>query len=160
MTARLRGHKQRKLNDRVYSTLKFLISARIIVNRMLECNVSAEIVMAITRYKRRFPLLFWSLGIHLSPYRSPCSPLPPPQKEIQQLQHYWYRTNKCGRFVYSHRLSSVSEMNWWAWGYVTTGLGLEKAGTQKNICHSHEVDAPNGSPAADKIKRGINKKAA
>lgn len=45
---------------------------------------------------------------------------------------------------------------------VTTSLGLYKKRELRKSFYlpSHGVDASNGSPAAVKIKRGINKKAA
>ena len=61
-------------------------------------------------------------------------PLPFLQKEVQQqLQHY-IGTNKYGRFVYSHRLSSLSEMTWQTrTGYMSIGLGLQKRELRKTF---------------------------
>ena len=40
------------------------------------------------------------------------------------------------------------------------GWAYKKRELRKNICYRFGADAPNGSPASVKMKRGINKKAA
>ena len=68
-------------------------------------------------------------------------PPPAPLRRSTTTATTLYTKNKRGRFVYSWRLSLVSEMTWRARvGYVNTGVGLQKAVTRKNICHRCGVD--------------------
>ena len=59
-------------------------------------------------------------------------PPPAPLRRSTTTATTLYTKNKRGRFVYSWRLSLVSEMTWRArLGYVNTGVGLQKSGNSE-----------------------------